>query len=105
MDVSKVPVWAKLTPNVTRIEEAAAAAFRAGCQGVSAINTIRSIMGVDLETLRPLPTVEGYSTQGGYSSVAIRPIALRMCAEIAEQIRSGIPKSLTQRNRWHRNGL
>ncbi len=91
MNVAKVPVWAKLTPNVTRIEDAAAAAFRAGCHGVSAINTIRSIMGVDLETLRPLPTVEGYSTQGGYSCVAVRPIALRMCAEIAGSIRSEFP--------------
>ena len=40
----------------------------AACDGISAINTIRSVMGVDLETLRPEPTVEGYTTPGGYSS-------------------------------------
>lgn len=80
------PVWAKMTPNVTRIEEPARAALRAGL-GVSAINTIRSVMGVNLETLRPEPTVEGYTTAGGYSSKAVKPIALRMVMEIAQVIR------------------
>lgn len=91
MDVARVPVWVKLTPNVTRVEEPARAAFRAGCQGVSAINTIRSVMGVNLDTLRPEPTVEGFSTPGGYSCTAIRPIALAMCMEIAAVIRDGFP--------------
>src|SRR6185295_3523006 len=58
MGAAKKPVWAKMTPNVTHIEDPSRAALRAGCQGVSAINTIRSVMGVDLETLRPEPTVE-----------------------------------------------
>ena len=67
MAAAKKPVWAKMTPNVTRITEPSRAAFRGGCQGVSAINTIRSVMGVNLDTLRPEPTVEGYTTPGGYS--------------------------------------
>jgi dihydroorotate dehydrogenase len=83
MQVAKVPVWAKMTPNVTDITVPAARAFKAGCHGVSAINTILSVMGVDLETLRPQPTVEGYSTPGGYSCKAVRPIALRMVKELA----------------------
>ena len=87
MAVAKTPVWAKMTPNVTRIEEPTRAALRAGAHGVSAINTIRSVIGVDLKTLRPMPTVEGYTTPGGYSSVAVRPIALRMVMEIARLIR------------------
>lgn len=87
MAEARRPVWAKLTPNVTRIEEPARAALAAGCHGISAINTIRSIIGVNLETLRPEPTVAGYSTPGGYSSKAIKPIALRMCAEVAALIR------------------
>ncbi|MEM8647426.1 MAG: hypothetical protein AAGF86_13920, partial [Pseudomonadota bacterium] len=62
-----------------------------GCQGVSAINTIRSVNGVDLDTLRPEPNVEGYTTPGGYSCVAVRPIALRMCMEIATLIRDEFP--------------
>ncbi|MGC1480124.1 MAG: NAD-dependent dihydropyrimidine dehydrogenase subunit PreA [Chthoniobacterales bacterium] len=88
---SKIPVWAKMTPNVTHIEEPTRAALAAGCQGVSAINTIRSVVGVNLETLRPEPSVEGYSTPGGYSSIAVRPIALRMCMEISQLIKSEFP--------------
>lgn len=88
MQAAKTPVWAKMTPNVTRIEEPSRAALRAGAHGISAINTIRSVIGVDLKTLRPMPTVEGYTTPGGYSSVAVRPIALRMVMEIATLIQS-----------------
>lgn len=91
MEVAKKPVWTKLTPNVTHIEDPTRAALRAGCEGISAINTIRSVLGVDLETLRPEPTVEGYTTPGGYSCQAIKPIALRMCMEIAKVIRAEFP--------------
>ena len=90
-EVATKPVWAKMTPNVTHIEDPARAAFRAGCQGVSAINTIRSVIGVDLETLRPEPNVEGYTTPGGYSCQAVRPIAMRMCMEIATLIEREFP--------------
>ncbi len=78
-----VPVWAKMTPNVTHIVDPARAALRSGCEGIAAINTILSVMGVDLDTLRPEPTVEGYSVPGGYSCKAVRPIALRMVMELA----------------------
>jgi dihydropyrimidine dehydrogenase (NADP+)/dihydropyrimidine dehydrogenase (NAD+) subunit PreA len=84
MEVAKVPVWAKMTPNVGNICEPGAAAFKTGVQGLAAINTILSVLGVDLETLRPQPTVEGYTTPGGYSCKAVRPIALRMCMELAK---------------------
>ena len=84
---AKIPVWAKMTPNITNIEDPARAALRAGCEGVSAINTILSVMGVDLNTLRPEPTVEGYTTPGGYSCKAVRPIALRMVMQCARLIR------------------
>jgi dihydropyrimidine dehydrogenase (NADP+)/dihydropyrimidine dehydrogenase (NAD+) subunit PreA len=87
MSAAKVPVWAKMTPNVTHIEDPSRAALAAGCQGISAINTIRSVIGVNLETLRPEPTVEGHTTLGGYSCKAIMPIALRMCMELARMIR------------------
>src|SRR5205814_190445 len=91
MGAAKVPVWAKLTPNVTHIEDGCRAALRAGCQGISAINTILCVMGVDLDTLRPEPTVEGFTTPGGYSCTAVRPIALRMVKECAEVIRDKFP--------------
>lgn len=88
---SKIPVWAKMTPNITNIEDPARAALAAGCEGVSAINTILSVMGVDLKTLRPEPTVEGYTTPGGYSCKAVRPIALRMVMQCARLIRDEFP--------------
>ena len=52
------------------------AALEAGCEGIAAINTIQSVMGVNLDTLRPEPSVEGYTTPGGYSCKAVKPIAL-----------------------------
>ena len=89
--VATKPVWAKMTPNVTHIEDPARAAFRADCEGVSAINTIRSVLGVNLDTLRPEPAVEGYTTPGGYSCRAVLPIALRMVMEIAKVIKQEFP--------------
>jgi dihydroorotate dehydrogenase subfamily 1 len=88
---AKVPVWAKMTPNVTHIGDPSRAALRAGCQGISAINTIGCVIGVNLETLRPEPSVEGLTTPGGYSCKAIMPVALRMCMEIAKLIRGEFP--------------
>jgi dihydroorotate dehydrogenase subfamily 1 len=91
MGAAKKPVWAKMTPNITRIEDPSRAALRGGCHGISAINTIRSVMGINLETLRPEPTVEGYSTPGGYSSRAVLPVALRMVMEIATMMGREFP--------------
>src|SRR6187431_2103299 len=91
MSAAKKPVWAKMTPNVTRITDPSRASLRAGCNGLAAINTIRSVMGVNLDTLRPEPSVEGFTTPGGYSSKAVRPIALRMVMEIAQMIKTEFP--------------
>jgi dihydropyrimidine dehydrogenase (NADP+)/dihydropyrimidine dehydrogenase (NAD+) subunit PreA len=87
MSAAKIPVWAKMTPNVTHIEDPSRAALKAGATGISAINTIRSVIGINLETLRPEPSVEGYTTPGGYSCRAVKPIALRMVMEIAQVLR------------------
>lgn len=91
MKAAKVPVWSKMTPNVTHIEDPTRAALKAGSTGISAINTIRSVIGVNLETLRPEPSVEGYTTLGGYSCKAVMPIALRMCMEVAKVIQKEFP--------------
>lgn len=91
MSAAKKPVWAKMTPNVTHIEDPSRAALKNGATGISAINTIRSVMGVNLDTLRPEPCVEGYTTPGGYSSRSVKPIALRMVMEIAQVIRKEFP--------------
>lgn len=82
-----IPVWAKMTPNITDISLPARTALAAGCEGVAAINTITSVMGINLDTLRPEPCVEGYSTPGGYSSRAVKPIALAKCMSIAAMIK------------------
>lgn len=166
-----VPVWAKMTPNVTGAEGRARgrggqgtsrvlcpwavdrcaleqrppragllptprpladismpahAALAAGCDGIAAINTITSVMGINLDSLRPEPcgerpagrlpdapgaaegprgarrsapnlvpsslpplAVEGHSTPGGYSSKAVKPIALAKCMAIAQVGRVG----------------
>jgi dihydropyrimidine dehydrogenase (NADP+)/dihydropyrimidine dehydrogenase (NAD+) subunit PreA len=91
MSVAKKPVWAKMTPNVTHIEDPSRAALKSGATGISAINTIRSVIGVNLDTLRPEPSVEGYTTPGGYSCRAVKPIALRMVMEVAQLIRKEFP--------------
>ncbi|PKI71713.1 dihydropyrimidine dehydrogenase (NADP(+)), chloroplastic isoform X1 [Punica granatum] len=83
-----VPVWAKMTPNITDITQPAKVALNSGCEGVAAINTIMSVMGINLESLRPEPCVEGYSTPGGYSSKAVHPIALGKVMNIAKMMKS-----------------
>ncbi len=90
-EVARIPVWAKMTPNITNIKAPALAAVHGGAHGISAINTILSVIGVDLKTLRPMPTVEGYSVPGGYSSQAVKPIALRMVSQLA----LGLPKEVS----------
>ncbi len=91
-EVARVPVWAKMTPNVGDPAAPAKAAAKAGANGISTINTILSIIGVDLNTLKPLPTVEGYTVPGGYSGQSVRPIALRHVMEIARAL-PGVPIS------------
>jgi dihydroorotate dehydrogenase subfamily 1 len=91
-EVSKIPVWAKMTPNVGDPTVPAKAALQGGADGISAINTILSVTGIDLKTLRPIPTVEGYSVPGGYSGQAVRPIALRQVMEIA-RVKPGVELS------------
>ncbi|TNE48067.1 MAG: NAD-dependent dihydropyrimidine dehydrogenase subunit PreA [Deltaproteobacteria bacterium] len=83
MDVAKIPVWAKMTPNVGDVTAPAEAALKGGVDGISMINTILSVTGVDRKTLRPIPTVQGYTVPGGYSGQAVRPIALRQVMEVA----------------------
>jgi dihydroorotate dehydrogenase subfamily 1 len=91
-EVATIPVWAKMTPNVGNPALPALAAVRGGADGLSTINTILSVIGVDLDTLEPMPTVQGHTVPGGYSGQAIRPIALRHVMEIARAC-GGVPIS------------
>ncbi len=79
----RIPVIAKLTPNVSDITIIARAAELAGADGFAAINTVQSLIGIDLETFNPLPDVAGASTFGGYSGNAVKPIGLRVVAQLA----------------------
>ncbi len=92
-DVAKVPVLVKLTPNVSDILDPGIAAVRGGADGLSLINTIKSIIGVDLDRLVPLPSVRDKSTHGGYCGPAVKPIALHMVAALARDPRVTIPVS------------
>lgn len=83
-DASKdVPVWAKMTPNITDICQPAQSALEAGADGLVAINTILSLSNINMKTFKPNPNVKGISAFGGYSYKAVRPIALRMVGELA----------------------
>jgi dihydropyrimidine dehydrogenase (NAD+) subunit PreA len=81
-----IPVLAKLTPNVDRMGPAAEAAIRGGADGIAAINTIKSIVGVNIHTYVTAPAVHGRSAVGGYSGNAVKPIALRFIAELGQGI-------------------
>ncbi|MCR8723213.1 NAD-dependent dihydropyrimidine dehydrogenase subunit PreA [Frigidibacter sp. ROC022] len=80
---TRMPVIVKLTPNIADIRKPARAAKAGGADAVSLINTINSITGVDLDTMSPLPSIDGKGSHGGYCGPAVKPIALNMVAEIA----------------------
>ncbi len=81
-----LPVLIKITPQVTDIVAIAQAVKRAGCDGVTASNSVPALMGIDIDTLTPIPQVAGYSTYSGLTGAAIKPITLRTVAEIARHV-------------------
>ena len=89
-----LPVIVKLTPNITDVRAPARAAKAGGADAVSLINTINSIVSVDLDLFAPEPTIDGKGTHGGYCGPAVKPIALNMVAEIARDPETrGLPIS------------
>jgi dihydropyrimidine dehydrogenase (NAD+) subunit PreA len=91
---TRMPVIVKLTPNITDIRKPARAAKQGGADAVSLINTINSIMGIDLDNFAPEPTIDGKGTHGGYCGPAVKPIALSMVSEIArDKETQGLPIS------------
>jgi dihydropyrimidine dehydrogenase (NAD+) subunit PreA len=80
---TRMPVIVKLTPNITDVRHPARAAKKGGADAVSLINTINSIVGIDLDTFAPNPATDGKGTHGGYCGPAVKPIALSMTSEIA----------------------
>jgi len=91
---SRLPVIVKLTPNITDVRLPARAAKAGGADAVSLINTINSVMGVDLDRMVMSPSTDGWGSHGGYCGPAVKPIALNMVAEIARDPETaGLPIS------------
>src|SRR5262245_29108063 len=92
-EVATIPVMVKLTPNVTDVVAIARAAVQGGADALSLINTLNSIMGVDLDTFAPKPHVRGLGSHGGYCGPAVKPIALHMVSAIAGDPQIRVPIS------------
>ena len=80
--VSTLPLYAKLSPNVTDIAEIARACEAAGADGLSLINTLMG-MRIDLKTRKPVLA----NKAGGFSGPAIFPVALRMVYQVYEAVK------------------
>ncbi|MFQ5429280.1 MAG: NAD-dependent dihydropyrimidine dehydrogenase subunit PreA [Phycisphaerae bacterium] len=92
-EAATIPVMVKLTPNITDIRAIGRAAKAGGADAISLINTINSVMGVDLNTFAPKPHVAGLGSHGGYCGPAVKPIALNMVSSLANDPGVGIPIS------------
>jgi dihydropyrimidine dehydrogenase (NAD+) subunit PreA len=93
---AKFPVIVKLTPNITNVVLPARAALAGGAHALSLINTVNSIVGVDLDSLEISPSIGGKGGHGGYAGPAVKPIALNMLAAVAGDgtvAASGVPIS------------
>lgn len=80
-NVSDVPVYVKLSPNVTNIVEIATSIEKAGADGLTMINTLMG-MRLDLKTGRPILA----NGSGGLSGPAIKPVAIRMIYEVSQKV-------------------
>src|SRR5690606_2793973 len=95
-EAASIPVIVKLTPNVTDIVPPAHAALAGNANGISLINTINSIVGVDLDSFELRPNIGGKGGHGGYAGPAVKPIALHMLSQVAsdQQVQqAGVPIS------------
>lgn len=92
-EVASTPVIVKLTPNITDITEPALAAREGNGDAISLINTIQSLVGVDIDNFVAYPNVDGESTNGGYCGPAVKPIALNMIKNCAQHPGVNLPIS------------
>jgi dihydropyrimidine dehydrogenase (NAD+) subunit PreA len=91
--VVRIPVLAKMTPNITDMTEPALFAKNGGADGISAINTVRGISEIGLDDWVAKPNVFGLAAVSGYSGPAVKPVALRFIAEMAQCRELGLPIS------------
>ncbi len=102
-----LPILVKLTPNVTEVVPIARAAKKGGADGVSAINTVESLIGIDVETATPMPQAytikpgSDSSTYGGFCGPAVRPIGLRVVSQIARAEPTFLISGIGGIEDWH----
>lgn len=91
---TKLPILSKMTPNLSDMVIPAVASIEGGADGIAAINTIKSITGIDIDSFSAYPVINGKSSVSGYSGKAIKPIALRFINDLAQSEKlKGIPIS------------
>lgn len=87
VEVVDIPVFAKMTPNITDVRTIAQGAKEGGAAGVTAINTVSGLMGLDIKgEAWPKVGKEKRTTYGGVSGNATRPMALKMVSSIARHL-------------------
>lgn len=86
----QVPISIKITPQVTDIVAVARACQRAGVNALTASNSVPGLLGVDLETFVPYPSIAGHATYSGVTGPVIKPVTLRTIAEISRHTRMPI---------------
>ncbi len=91
--VSKIPVWAKLSPNVSSIKYLAGICVKNGADGITAINTLKGFAGVNIETGKPKLSIAGNTAYGGLSGSIIKPVALKAVSEIASSVNCRVSAS------------
>jgi len=84
MEASNIPVITKLSPNISHIVDPGLAAVQGKTDAISLINTVKSIVGIDLDSYAPYPVVDGKGTNGGYCGPAVKPIALHMLKDLMQ---------------------
>src|SRR5450759_2735322 len=83
-EVSKIPVWAKLTPSTTDIVVEARGAFLGGADAISSSNTFTSLPLIDAETLEFEVNVDGLVSTGGLGGPAILPLSLAKMSQLTQ---------------------
>jgi len=88
-----IPVIAKMTPNITDMNEPALYAKQGGADAISAINTVSGISQIDLDVMTPKPNIFGLSSVSGTSGPSIKPIGLRFISDMAKCEELSLPLS------------
>jgi len=91
--VVKIPVLAKMTPNITDMNEPAMYAKQGGADGIAAVNTFSAISEIGLKDFIPRPNIFGIGAMSGYSGAAVKPIALHFIAAMAQNKDLRLPLS------------